>query len=170
LIFEKVAIACAILLAHILNETTLFNFGANIKPDFVIILVVFFALRKGELAGLWIGFLGGLLSDSSLGGEQIGNKIHYKIGLHSLSYSTVGYLLGKFGRGFYNENYVSTTFYTFVLTFIMRWFTYILFSTFFYENDNYSYVSCAIYNAAIAPVTFFGLSWVFRLEPVEGVR
>ena len=142
----------------------------NIVFDFIVILVIFFALRKGEVSGLWVGFLGGLLSDAALGGEQVGDKIYYKLGIHSLSYSLVGYLLGKFGRHFYNENYISTTFYAFVLTFIMRWLTYFLFSTFFYENENYSYMLCSIYNAAIAPVTFFCLSWIFKLQPVEGVK
>lgn len=167
MILENVVIVAGIFLAHVLNGTTLFEFGTNIKPDFIVILVVFFALRRGEVAGLWVGFLGGILTDVSLGGEEIGGKIFYKIGVHSLSYSISGYLLGKFGRGYYTENYISITIYTFLLTFVMRGFTYFLFSSFFYPNDNYSYIATSIYNAAIGPLAFFTLSWVYKLESKE---
>lgn len=158
-------------MVHIINGSSLFDFGPEIKPDFMILFVLFFALRKGEMSGLWIGFLGGLLSDAGLGGEEgLGGKIYYKIGIHSLSFSFVGYLLGKFGRTFYNENYLSITIYAFVITLMMRSFTYFLFSFFFYTNLNYSLVICSIYNAAIAPLSFFVFSWVYKLQPAEVIR
>jgi len=165
MILEKVVILAGIFLAHILNGTTLFDFGTNIKPDFVIIVVTFFALREGELAGLWVGFLGGILTDISLGGEEVRGKVFYKIGLHSLAYSVSGYLLGKFGRSFYTENYISITIYVFFLTFVARILTYFIFSIFFYSNENYSYFITSVYNAALGPLVFFVLSWVYKLEP-----
>jgi rod shape-determining protein MreD len=170
MILDYLVVFAGIFLAHVLNGTTLFEFGVNIKPDFVVILVVFFALRRGEVSGLWVGFLGGLLTDASLGAEEIGGKVFYKIGVHSLSYSLGGYLLGKFGRDYYTENYLSITIYAFIMTFVMRGVTYFLFSSFFYPNENYSYLASSIYNAALAPLTFFLLSWVYRLEQKEGGR
>lgn len=171
MIFEKLVILSGIILAHILNGSNLFDFGPEYKPDFMILLVTFFALRKGEMAGLWVGFLGGLLSDAGLGGEEgTGGKIYYKIGIHSLSFSIIGYLLGKFGRSFYNENYISITVYAFCITLIMRALTYSLFSFFFYSNLSYSLLICSLYNAILAPLTFFVLSWVYKLQPSEGAR
>ncbi|EMY02379.1 rod shape-determining protein MreD-like protein [Leptospira interrogans str. 2002000626] len=69
MILEKLVIAIGILIAHFLNGSNLFEIGSAIKPDFMILLVLFFALRRGPLYGLWIGFFGGLLTDSGLGGE-----------------------------------------------------------------------------------------------------
>lgn len=173
MILERIVIGIGILLAHILNGTNLFDIGTAIKPDFMILLVIFFALRKGGMSGLWIGFIGGLLTDAALGGEEgLGGKVFYKIGIHSLSFSLVGYLLGKFGRMSYNENFISISIFAFVLTLIARAFTYMLFSFFFHPNLNYSFIATSVYNAAIAPLTFFILSWIYKLEPTstEGLR
>ena len=40
--------------------------GSIIYPDFLLIFVIFFALRRGEFSGLWIGFFAGLLEDAGL--------------------------------------------------------------------------------------------------------
>lgn len=171
MIFEKIVIAFGIILVHVINGTSIFDIGTSIKPDFMILLVSFFALRKGGMSGLWIGFFGGLLSDAALGGEQgIEGRIYYKIGIHTMSFSVLGYLLGKFGRTSYNENFVSISIYAFIMTLITRLFTYVLFSFFFHSNSNYSFLATSIYNAAIAPLTFFMLSWIYKLETSEGIR
>ncbi len=171
MILERIVIGIGILLAHVLNGTNLFDIGTAIKPDFMILLVIFFALRKGGLSGLWVGFLGGLLTDAALGGEEgLGGKIFYKIGIHSLSFSIIGYLLGKFGRVSYNENFVSISIFAFTLTLITRGLTYMLFTFFFHPNLNYSFVATSIYNAAIAPLTFFTLSLIYKLESSENIR
>ena len=57
MILERIVIGIGILLAHVLNGTNLFDIGTAIKPDFMILLVIFFALRKGGMSGLWIGFI-----------------------------------------------------------------------------------------------------------------
>lgn len=173
MILERLVIGIGILLAHVLNGTNLFDIGTAIKPDFMILLVIFFALRKGGMSGLWIGFIGGLLTDAALGGEEgLGGKVYYKIGIHSLSFSIIGYLLGKFGRISYNENFVSISIFAFLLTLVTRGLTYMLFSFFFHPNLNYSFVATSIYNAAIAPLTFFTLSWIYKLDASssEGIR
>ncbi|MDD5259931.1 MAG: rod shape-determining protein MreD [bacterium] len=52
-------------LISLLLETTLFNrlaiYGA--KPDFVLILVVLVAVKKGSMTGQLYGFIGGLMQD-----------------------------------------------------------------------------------------------------------
>lgn len=164
MILEFVVILAGIFLTNVLDSTTLFEFGAGIKPEFTILFVIFFSLKKGELTGLWIGFLGGLLADASLGAEEVAGKFYYKVGIHSLSYSLIGYLLGKFSRNYYSENYISISVYAFLFTLAMRGFSYFLFAIFFYQNQNYSIFANSLYNAVIAPLSFFIFSWVYRLE------
>ncbi|GBF51000.1 cell shape-determining protein [Leptospira ryugenii] len=168
MILEKVFIIFGMLLAHFLNGSNLFELGNAIRPDFMIIFVIFFAFRKGGLYGLWLGFFGGLLADTALGGE-IGpdNLIYYKIGLHSFSYAITGYLVGKVARGAYTENYVSTTIYVFGFTILSRILTYLLFWLFFHSNHSYSFLYVSIYNAFIGPAMFFLLTLAYRLEHDE---
>lgn len=168
MILETIVVLAGIFLANVLDSTRLFEFVGGVKPDFTILLVIFFALKKGGLAGLWVGFLGGLLADASFGAEEIGGKIYDKVGIHSLSYSLIGYLLGKFGRNYYSENYISITIYAFLFTIIIKSFSYFLFSIFFYKDHNYSVWASSIYNAAIAPLSFFIFSWVYKLDATEG--
>ncbi|TGK12505.1 rod shape-determining protein MreD [Leptospira fletcheri] len=166
MILEYVVIAAGIFISHFLNGTNTLEIWGN-KPDFMVLFVLFFALRKGALAGLWIGFFGGLLSDSGLGGEIVGNVMTYKIGLHSLTFCLMGYLIGKFARSAYHENYLSITLYSLVITLVTRVATYFLFSLFFHENLSYSIFSTSIYNAIIAPLFFYLLGKLYRLEQVE---
>ncbi len=169
MILELLVIAAGIFLVNVLDSTRLFDI-AGVRPDFTILLVIFFSLKKGQLSGLWIGFFGGLLADVSFGAEEIGGKVYDKIGIHSLSYSLVGYFLGKFGRNYYSENYISISTYAFLFTVIIKGFSYILFSIFFYKDQNYSVLATSIYNTAIAPLSFFIFSWVYKLEGIEGNR
>lgn len=171
MIIEKFAIAVGVIVVHFLNGSNLFDIGNDIKPDFMFLLVMFFALKRGGLTGLWIGFFGGLLTDSSLGAEiGIAGKYYYKIGIHALAYSIIGYLVGKFGRNLYNENFLSVSVSIFVLTLIVRVFSYLVFLFFFHPNKSYSFISTSLYNAIIAPMIFFALSWAYRLESQEAVE
>lgn len=165
MIIEKLFIGLGILLAHFLNGSTIFEI-AGFKPDFFIIFTIFFALRLGALYGLWIGFIGGLLSDSALGGE-IGpdGLVYYKIGLHSLAYSFTGYIVGKFTRSAYNENYFSITIFVFIFTLLSRIIVYIIFRIFFHANHSYSFLGTSIYSAILGPLVFFVLSWIYKLYP-----
>jgi rod shape-determining protein MreD len=169
MILEKLIVGFGILLAHFLNGSNAFELGGSFKPDFMMILVIFFALRRGGLYGLWVGFFAGLLTDSGLGGVTGEDQVvYYKIGLHSFAYSIMGYAVGKFTRNAYNENYLSITIYTFVFTLISRIIIYFIFGFFFHENANYSFISTSVYNALIGPAFFFVLTWIYRMEPDEG--
>lgn len=168
MILEKIMIGAGILLVHFLSRATLFDITPTIRPDFMFIFIMFFALRKGGLAGLWIGFIGGLLLDMDLGEEDGVNGIkYYKLGLHAMSYSLVGYILGKFGRNLYNESVISVSVTAFILTLFARGLTYLLFTFFFHDTANYSFFATAVYNCVIAPIFFYVLSWVYRMDSSE---
>ena len=165
MILEYVVIGVGLLIAYFLDGSNIFELGNAIRPDFMAIFIIFFALRKGPMFGLWIGFVGGLLTDAALGGE-IGDTgvVFYKIGLHSLVFSVMGYLTGKFARSAFNENYLSVTIYVMMFTLVSRILIYLVYSLFFHSNLNYSFISSSLYNGVIGPVSFFILSWVYRME------
>lgn len=169
MILEKIVIVVGMLLAYFLDGSNIFELGRAIKPDFMAIFVVFFAIRRGPLTGLWIGFFGGLLTDSAIGGEigQAG-QVFYKIGLHSLVFSVMGYITGKFSRRAFNENYLSVSVYVFIFTFISRVFTYAVYAVFFHSNLNYSFFLPSIYNGVIGPLAFFILTWIYKMENANG--
>lgn len=168
MILERLFVAIGLLLSHFLNGSNLFELGNAIRPDFMVIYVMFFALRKGAMYGLWLGFFGGLLTDTSLGGE-IGadNIVYYKIGLHSFAYAITGYIVAKVLRSSYTENYISITIYVFGVTVFCRGLTYLVFWLFFHSNASYSFIYVSLYNAFLGPALFFLFSWAFRLESDE---
>ncbi|MDF3818650.1 rod shape-determining protein MreD [Leptospira sp. 96542] len=168
MILDKIFIIIGMLLSHFLNGSNLFELGGAIRPDFMIIFIIFFALRKGAMYGLWLGFFGGLLSDTALGGEIGGDNIeYYKIGLHSFSYAAVGYLIGKITKNSYTENYISITIYVLGFTLLSRIITYFLFWMFFHSNQSYSFIYVSLYNAFIGPALFFLFTWAFQLYSDE---
>lgn len=73
-------------LALLLESTVLqFVLVAGVKPDLVLVLVVFYAITNGPREGAFLGFMGGLAQDFLSG---------YYLGLNALSFTVVGYLVG----------------------------------------------------------------------------
>lgn len=104
-------------------EATLFEYIriGGIAPNFMIMLVVSFALLRGSKEGMIVGAAAGLLNDISFG-MHLGPTI--------LSYAIIGYACGKFNKNFYRENFIipfsctllSSLFYsgTHIISFILR--------------------------------------------------
>jgi len=59
---------------------------ANFRPNLPVLVIIFFAARKGSFAGVIAGFLTGLAVDSL--------STHF-MGLSSFCYSLVGFFIGK---------------------------------------------------------------------------
>lgn len=68
---------------------------AGIAPNIMLILVVSFALMRGQTEGMLIGFFCGLVLDV-FGGDAIG--------LYALFYVFIGYINGSFHQIFYANN------------------------------------------------------------------
>jgi len=90
--------ACIILINHII-QSSLFQFIEinNIKPNSALIIIVSYAILRGDVEGAIFGFFAGLLQDIFFG--------RY-IGLNALFYMHIGYFCGKPFKDFYFENYV----------------------------------------------------------------
>ncbi len=68
---------------------------ATISPNLLLVLTVSFALMRGKREGIFVGFLGGLLTDLFSGGV---------LGFHALLYAWVGFLTGFCCRIFYDDD------------------------------------------------------------------
>lgn len=115
-------IGSLLVIIHVL-ESTLFQAIriGGVGPNFMIMLIVSFALLRGSKEGMVIGGVAGFLYDISFG-------LH--IGPTLLSYMFIGFVCGKFNKNFYRENFiipfictlVSSVFYSVVniFSFILR--------------------------------------------------
>ena len=165
MVIEKVIIGIGLILTHLVNVSNFLNIGIWLKPDIIIIFIIFFSLKKGPLYGVWIGFFGGLLADISLGGELNElNEISYKIGLNALVFSILGYVAGKFMLSNYRENFLILGVYTFVLTCLSRAFVFYTYLYLFNENFSYNIFTTSLYNGVISPILFYCLELVYRVE------
>ncbi|MCL6635488.1 MAG: rod shape-determining protein MreD [Peptococcaceae bacterium] len=90
-------------------QTTVLDFISvyGVKPDLVMLLVIFNGFLLGTREGAFLGFVAGILEDLFAGSY---------IGLNAISKMTAGYLAGVFGAGFYKENTVIASAVTFLST------------------------------------------------------
>ncbi|MCB1158141.1 MAG: rod shape-determining protein MreD [Leptospiraceae bacterium] len=172
MMIEKIMTGAGILLVHFLNRSPYLDLSDKLpfhfQPDLMFIFVIFFSLRRGALTGLWVGFFGGLLTDLDQGAVDSTAVIHSMIGLHTFSYSIIGYLMGKFGRNAYNENFLSISITMFVLTLLVRGVTFTLYIFFFKADEkNYAFFGTAFFNSILSPIFFSALSWIYRMESAE---
>ncbi len=78
----------------------------NISPNLIVVLLVFFTLKNGQMYGTFLGFLFGLLFDLISGGL---------LGAFMISFTIAGFIAGYF----YNENKLDITTSSFFLTVIV---------------------------------------------------
>lgn len=99
-----VVISMLLLITHIL-EMTLFESIriGGVAPNFMIMIIVSFALLRGSKEGAWIGGASGLLYDVTFG---------MFLGQYTLPYILIGYVCGKFNKNFYRENFIMPFFCT----------------------------------------------------------
>jgi rod shape-determining protein MreD len=95
---RRILIDVLVCLAVIVAHTTLSKFIAigGIVPDIPLILVVYLALRRGQIVGTVVGFGMGLALDLLGGTESM-------LGLSALAKTSAGFIAGYF----YNENKMS---------------------------------------------------------------
>lgn len=88
-----------LVLATILQNTLADYLGGfGVKPDFVLIIVVYIGLFFGAFRGEILGFSGGLLEDILSGGP---------LGINALTKSIIGFLSGIIKKNLYPERIIS---------------------------------------------------------------
>ncbi|HWJ03826.1 MAG TPA: rod shape-determining protein MreD [Verrucomicrobiae bacterium] len=135
----------------IVLQTTLFDFWkfAGVKPDLVLLLVIYFAFTNGPLKGALLGLLFGALVDLQVG---------YNLGMYALAFVVAGFIAGWFETRMYKENLLIALLVTFVTTVISQeiiWFTgsVVGFNWDFKENLRWI-LFLAIYNTCLVPFTY----------------
>jgi len=106
--------------------SNMFSIG-GVKPDFIIVFLVYFALNQGSFKGVIIGFFSGLLISIFDNNPTIG--------ILSLSYSIIGYGIGLLRN--YKSRLTPVIFYLLFFSIIAIGFfvySYFLYDSIFYNN------------------------------------
>ncbi len=171
MLLEALVIIAGLVISYFLKDvnflTINWDFTGVVFPDFLLIFIIFFALRRGEFSGLWIGFFAGLLEDSTIlsFSDSQGAHVHI-IGVHATIYTLAGFILGKLNRIVDKDSTVPIMFVVFSTTFLCRLLVWLLIGFMEESNASYSFFGPAIYTAILAPVWFYLLGVAYR-QPAD---
>lgn len=91
-------IGILLIVVHTLSATLFQHLRiGEIAPNFMIMIIVSFALLRGSKEGSLIGAVAGLLNDIAFG---------MTVGPTVIIYAIIGYVCGKFNKNFYRENFI----------------------------------------------------------------
>ncbi|MDF2593862.1 MAG: rod shape-determining protein MreD [Clostridia bacterium] len=91
-------IGILLLIVHAMSATLFQNLRiGEISPNFMIMIIVSFALLRGSKEGSLIGLTAGFLNDIIFG-MGMGSTI--------VIYTLIGYVCGRFNKNFYRENFI----------------------------------------------------------------
>ena len=106
-------------IAYILQSTVLQYIEIwHVKPNLIIMMVIYFALLRGSIEGGVGGFIGGMLMDI------FGGKI---FGVYALIAMYTGIGAGYFNKRFFKENYFVLIFFMVVFTFVHELLLYFIY-------------------------------------------
>lgn len=96
-------------------------FFTGSKPDVVLILVCFFALRYGQVRGMTFGALSGLVTDIACG---------FILGPHIISKAVTGFVLGAVREQLFQWNIIINTIFVTFFAMVNIAVVYLIFETF----------------------------------------
>ncbi|MCL5289647.1 MAG: rod shape-determining protein MreD [Bacillota bacterium] len=153
----------------LLLQSTLFSFlqVSGVKPDLVLMLVIFNGFLRGSREGAFLGFLAGLAQDIFTGNY---------IGLNALAKMTAGYLAGLAEARFYKESVIIVTLVTFMVGIASQLAYYVLLLYLDIEVApafalGQVIIPSAIYTSLLVPLTFWKFynsnekGWLREREP-----
>lgn len=123
---------------------------AGVKPDLLLVLIVFSALLDGPITGLKMGLAIGLLQDMVTGKY---------FGLYALSGMAIGYLVGLVETRIFKENYLVPVVVLFIGT-IFHEFLYLLLGNLAGQRVQWAagwwgvILPLALYHAAVGPFLY----------------
>lgn len=130
---------------------------AGVKPDLVLVFIVFYALLHGPYEGALMGLTGGLLQDLLFG---------QNLGMNTLAKLAVGYVFGILEKKIYKDNILIPMVALFLGTllnetilYFLRFFSYLIrpddgsVGSYFVALQSVM-LSVAIYNACLAPFIY----------------
>lgn len=165
MILEKIIIGIAIFVSYFLQTSVDFFRLGSIKPDFLLILTVYFALYRGSFSGLWVGFLGGILQDINLGWVSEAGKatVQYYLGTQALPKTVLGYFTGKISKNINKEGSVVIFALMLILTFIKGLITFFVVAIFHSNVEAQAVITIvlpeALYTGVLSIIWFKLLKW-----------
>jgi len=131
-------------------QVTLLNFFPvfGVKPDLVLIFVVFNAFLKGSRHGAMVGFLGGLMEDLAVGSY---------IGMNALVLMAAGYLVGLAESKLYKDS----SFIVLVLVWLSAMFTQIFTYIMLSFMGVYISLGIALFRVALPSATYTAVLVLF---------
>jgi len=163
---EKIIILIAVFFSYFLQTSLDFFQLGGIKPDFLLLLTLYYSMNKGEMYGIWIGFFGGLLQDINLGVMTIlgTNQVQHYIGINILPKSITGYLSGKFSENIQKNSNFSWFIVVFVFS-VIKGILLFLLTAIFHGNVAAEMLVTVIlpeslYNALLSLLWFRLLFWL----------
>jgi len=172
MLLEKIIIILAVFISYFLQTSLEFFQLGGIKPDFLLLLTIYYSMFRGEMYGIWIGFFSGLLQDINLGAMAISGTMqgrHY-LGINILPKALVGYLTGKFSDSFQKSNNLSWFFIVFIFSLIKGFVLFILTAIFHGNVAAEMLVTIvmpeSLYNALLSLIWFRMLYWL--IPPITG--
>ena len=158
---KKLLILFLIVLFTVLQCTALNYINIfKIKPDILLVLIIFFSLNFGKIYGMIVGALCGLFNEATCG---------VACGQMVFIYSFAGLILGYIGRWVYNQRIANQICIAFVFNLVIYLFLFFLFQL---ENVNlplfsaliFTILPASIYTALVTPVLFLFLNTVLNLK------
>ena len=172
---QFILIPIGILVSYFLKEASFLGLNFNflnlgeIRPDFLLMFIVFFSLYKGELMGIWIGFFGGLLEDGVNWAFDNKEDVFLPIvGIHAFVYSLFGYILAKVRYFFDRHRSIFTILLVLIVSIATRFLIWTFQGILDNFNKNYGIIGPAVYTALLAPIWFTLLSLVYQIAKEEG--
>lgn len=109
----KTIVISGFVLLNIILEATLFQFLRidGIKPDFVIILIISYAILEGGAYSVAIGLVSGLLIDILYGRV---------LGINAFSYMITGYIFGQARENVFKDSILPPVLFNFVAVIIYQ--------------------------------------------------
>ncbi|MCL2356900.1 MAG: rod shape-determining protein MreD [Defluviitaleaceae bacterium] len=164
----RILIFALIVLINFVLQATFFPHIAimAVTPDTAMVLIVSYAILRGEIEGAIFGFCAGLVQDI-LGGVVIG--------FFALLGFLTGYLCGKPFRDFFKDNFFLPFLVVVVVAFVYQFVVYVA-TTMFVHADFWFYFRTIIFPKTIYTASFSVPIYVFvhfvnkRLEKSEGVK
>jgi len=145
-------IMTVLFLIGLILQSTLFSrlTVAGVKPDLILIFVIFYALLHGSREGALVGLMGGLLQDLLFG---------QNIGINALSKIVVGYLFGTLEKKIYKENLLIPMVVVFLGTFLNETILYLLRMADgpvlnFFTSVKTVIFSVALFNSCLVPFVY----------------
>jgi rod shape-determining protein MreD len=160
---NKYVIAAIILTAALLQITVINSIRIwKVRPDILLIMVVFFAFNGGTRLGVRTGAFAGFLKDIFTDGP---------FACWTITFALAGFLVGFYRNRFYRENLytqISMTLLSFLFSSVFYYLLADLFTEMpsFYQSLLLLIIPAAIYTAIFSPVIFLALDRIWLRKKI----